>query len=288
MELKTYFAQDQFGNIIPNASVTMYLTGTDTFATGLEDANGNPLLNPFTADANAKIAVKAPNGIYDLVTASSVYTAPRMTVEFIDGQDVINAAAQVALDVITAGNSATASAASAVSSSGFATNSQTSATASAASAVNSATAEAGSENILSECQSILEAIQTATITDEVFYPNPPSDPDGTIAGLAGTTVGQGFFVVQGANVTPAFKFYQHMSDGTAQLWAQLPGQQAIDVVTALAENNVNQVATFSAIPANSVGFWMVETDETKNIGMPTFYYLRADGKRFWFAMNADN
>jgi len=280
MELKTYFAQDQFGNIIPEALITLYLVGTTTLATGLQNASGASLTNPFNADSNGKIAVKAPNGIYDLVTQSSVYTAPRMTVEFIDGQDVIAAAAQTAADVITTGNSATAAASSAASALTSKNDAANSATASAGSATNSAGSAAQSNTILTECQSVLAAIQTASITAEVFYVNPPTDPDGTIAGLAGTTAGQGFFVVQGSNVSPAFKFYQHMSDGTAALWATLPGQSAIN-------NNVNSAATFSAIPVGAVGFWAVANDETKNIG-PTFYYINASGTRYWFAMVQDN
>jgi hypothetical protein len=273
MELKTYFAQDQFGNIIPNATVTIYLTGTSTLATGLEDVSGAPLTNPFTADGNAKIAVQAPNGIYDIVTESSTYTAPRMTVQFLDGQTVIDDAAEIAAAVITTNNNV-------ILTNNYATAAGTSATNAATSATGAAGSESSSSTILTECQDILTAIQSASITDKVFYLNPPSDPDGTIAGLAGTSVGEGFFVVQGANVSPAFKFYQHMSDGTAMLYATLPGQSAIN-------NNVNAAATFASIPVGAVGFWLVANDETKNIG-PTFYYINASGTRYWFAMVRDN
>ncbi len=279
MELKTYFALDQFGNIIPDALVTMYLHGTDTLATGLEDVNGDPLTNPFNADADAKIAVQAPNAIYDIVTASSVYTAPRMTVQFIDGQDVIDAAAQTALDVITTNNNVTLSENYANSSLASANNSSASATESATSATNSAGSESQSNTILIECQNILTAIQSASVTDKVFFIDPPDDPDGTIAGMAGTTDGEGFFVSQGANANPAFKFYIHTGD-TPVLWAQLPGLSAFN-------NNVNVVDTFASIPVGANGFWLVNEDETKNIG-PTFYYIKTTGTRYWFAMVQDN
>ena len=66
MELKTYFAQDASGNIMPGATVTVYEAGTATLATGLQDESGFPLANPFTADNSAKVAFYAPDGLYDI------------------------------------------------------------------------------------------------------------------------------------------------------------------------------------------------------------------------------
>ena len=66
MELKTYFAQDASGNIIPNAQVFVYMAGTTTLASGIVDQNGAPLTNPFNADSSAAVVFAAPDGEYDV------------------------------------------------------------------------------------------------------------------------------------------------------------------------------------------------------------------------------
>ena len=66
MQLKTYFAQDASGNIIPNAQVFVYLAGTTTLASGLVDQDGAPLTNPFNADSSAAVVFAAPDGEYDV------------------------------------------------------------------------------------------------------------------------------------------------------------------------------------------------------------------------------
>ncbi|MFX3001425.1 GDSL family lipase, partial [Klebsiella pneumoniae] len=58
-----------------------------------------------------------------------------------------------------------------------------------------------------------------------FYKT-PSDPDGTIAGLAATTNGQSFRVAEGPEATAAFKTYENQ-DGVAVLQASEPGTAAI-------------------------------------------------------------
>ena len=72
MELKTYFAQDASGNIMPGAAVTVYLADTLTLATGLLDENESALTNPFNADSDAKVAFYAPDGIYDINVVSGI------------------------------------------------------------------------------------------------------------------------------------------------------------------------------------------------------------------------
>lgn len=66
MQLKTYFAQDASGNIIPNAQVFVYLAGTTTLASGIVDQDGAPLTNPFNADSSAAVVFAAPDGEYDV------------------------------------------------------------------------------------------------------------------------------------------------------------------------------------------------------------------------------
>lgn len=84
MELKTYFAQDSRGNLIPSANVSIYLTGTTTLASGLVNVSGAPLTNPFTADVSGKIQFRAPDGIYDMQVSVGSDTGARVTFQCID------------------------------------------------------------------------------------------------------------------------------------------------------------------------------------------------------------
>lgn len=66
MQLQNFYAQDVNGNIVPGAICSLFLPGTTKLATGLEDANGALLSNPFSANSNGLIQLAAPNGAYDL------------------------------------------------------------------------------------------------------------------------------------------------------------------------------------------------------------------------------
>lgn len=66
MELKNYFAQDAEGNIQANATCHLYLAGTQAYASGLQNAAGQALSNPFIAGTNGLIQFKAPDGMYSL------------------------------------------------------------------------------------------------------------------------------------------------------------------------------------------------------------------------------
>lgn len=66
MELKNFFAQDDQGNSLGEATCYLYARGTESLATGLQAANGTALANPFTSDATGLIQFAAPNGLYDL------------------------------------------------------------------------------------------------------------------------------------------------------------------------------------------------------------------------------
>lgn len=92
MELKTYFAQDASGNIMPGATVTVYEAGTATLATGLQDEAGSPLANPFTADSSAKVAFYAPDGLYDITVVGNGRTVTiRAQFVSVDGASVLRA-----------------------------------------------------------------------------------------------------------------------------------------------------------------------------------------------------
>lgn len=84
MELKTYFAQDRNGNLIPSATVTIYLAGTNTLASGLTNVSNAPLSNPFTADADGKIQFHAPDGLYDMLVALGSTQGVRVTFQCVD------------------------------------------------------------------------------------------------------------------------------------------------------------------------------------------------------------
>lgn len=70
MELKTFFAQDTSGNILPGATVTVYQADTLTLVTGLQDEDGAALSNPFSATSGGKVAFYAPDGLYDILVVS--------------------------------------------------------------------------------------------------------------------------------------------------------------------------------------------------------------------------
>jgi hypothetical protein len=69
VELKTFFAQDLQGNVIPNPTVTLYLPGTTTLASGLQNSAGASLSNPFTGGSTGQIVLAAPDGDYDMKVA---------------------------------------------------------------------------------------------------------------------------------------------------------------------------------------------------------------------------
>ncbi len=66
MELKNFFALDEEGHTLPDATCYLYERGTETLAKVLEGANGLPLNNPFTSDQQGLVQFAAPNGLYDI------------------------------------------------------------------------------------------------------------------------------------------------------------------------------------------------------------------------------
>lgn len=99
MELKTFFAQDKFGNLVPGATVTVYNAGTTNLATGLKDQSGAALSNPFNADQSGKIAYQAPNGTYDMVIGTAEGTTSRIALQFFDYQSVVDAQNQTSANL---------------------------------------------------------------------------------------------------------------------------------------------------------------------------------------------
>lgn len=103
MELKTYFAQDSAGNLIPGASVSIYYVGTTTLASGLKKADGTNLGNPFNADTSGRIQFSAPDGYYDMRVAVGSGASQVVTIQCVDYSEAKSAAeqAQNALNSIT-------------------------------------------------------------------------------------------------------------------------------------------------------------------------------------------
>ncbi|EPC04152.1 hypothetical protein L861_02235 [Litchfieldella anticariensis FP35 = DSM 16096] len=87
MEIKTFFAQNADGNVVPRALVYLYYPGTTDLVSGLEDVDGNPLGNPFKADVDGQIKVAAPNGKYD-IRVSSAELDHRVRVQFFDPENI--------------------------------------------------------------------------------------------------------------------------------------------------------------------------------------------------------
>ncbi|NWC73839.1 hypothetical protein HX823_07060 [Pseudomonas sp. P7759] len=70
MELKNFFAQDDAGNALPNATCYLYKRGTETLVTGLKNATGGNLANPFPAAGDGRVEFAAADGLYDLRVVS--------------------------------------------------------------------------------------------------------------------------------------------------------------------------------------------------------------------------
>lgn len=66
MELKNFFALDDQGNTLPDATCYLYERGSETLVKGLQGANGLALSNPFLSDQQGLVQFAAPNGLYDL------------------------------------------------------------------------------------------------------------------------------------------------------------------------------------------------------------------------------
>lgn len=88
MEYKSFRIEDLAGNAVPGATVNVYLTGTTTHATGLQNFDGGAVTSPFTADAvTGKVGFRAPNGTYDIVMVRGDFQDALYGTEFFDIED---------------------------------------------------------------------------------------------------------------------------------------------------------------------------------------------------------
>jgi len=89
MELKNYFAQDDAGNILPNAICYLYDRGTEILVKNLKAADGTALVNPFTADDKGQVSFAAANGLYDLRITKGARDS-RIRVQCLDVTEHVN------------------------------------------------------------------------------------------------------------------------------------------------------------------------------------------------------
>lgn len=87
MELKTFTATDLSGNVLATPKAYLYAPGTTTLVTGLQDASGQALSNPWDGNAFGRIVVAAPNGDYDLKIVHGNRTDTQR-VRFIDASSI--------------------------------------------------------------------------------------------------------------------------------------------------------------------------------------------------------
>lgn len=177
----------------------------------------------------------------------SAAEAKQYLIEVQQGYQDISATTQEAINAATAAEAAKAAAEAAEQ------NSSVSAVASS----ESATAAAGSA---AEAEEYKNDASEYALNKFTFYKT-PSDPDGTIAGLAATTNGQSFRVAEGPGATAAFKTYENQ-DGVAVLQASQPGTAAIT-------GTIREFPTLAAAQADA---------DAGNIPVgSTAYYRSSDG-----------
>ena len=96
MELKNFFAVDVNGNVLAGATCYLYQRGTTILVAGLQDAEGDPLSNPFTTNSDGLAQFAAQNGEYDLYITSTIrqYTIPVKCIDFSEQLDAAELAAE--------------------------------------------------------------------------------------------------------------------------------------------------------------------------------------------------
>ena len=88
MELKNFFAQDDAGNILSEATCYLYERGTENLVDGLWKPNGVALSNPFATDHKGLTQFAAANGQYDLRVVKGDRDS-RILIQFNDVTDTL-------------------------------------------------------------------------------------------------------------------------------------------------------------------------------------------------------
>lgn len=107
------------------------------------------------------------------------------------------------------------------------------------------------------------AMMAASSAGKLFFTS-PSDPDGTIAGLAATTDGQGFYVAQGAESGTSVKIYQNKA-GVAVLSGDQVGSAAVKNLYGLNATTIFSTADSAGEFAFAEKYDVVSMDDKGNI-----------------------
>ena len=105
MELKNFFAQDEAGNILSEATCYLYERGTENLVIGLLKANGTALTNPFSTNAQGLIQFSAPNGLFDLRVVKGTRDS-RLRVQCLDVKESVGEAEAAAYQAELAADAA--------------------------------------------------------------------------------------------------------------------------------------------------------------------------------------
>jgi hypothetical protein len=159
MELKNFFATDSQGNVISGATCYLYNRGTTILVTDLQDAEGDPLDNPFVTNSDGLAQFAAQNGEYDLYITSTIrqYTIPVKCIDFEEQViSVETSASSAAESAAEAADSASQAALSASDASGYASAAEASAIAAGASesAAEASAIAAGASESAAEASAI--------------------------------------------------------------------------------------------------------------------------------------
>lgn len=105
MELKSFVAQDDDGNVLNAALCHVYMRGTEMLVGGLQRPTGMPLSNPFNTDDLGQFQFAAPDGLYDLRVRKGLRDY-RIPVQFKDADAHLAAAQNAALQAENARDAA--------------------------------------------------------------------------------------------------------------------------------------------------------------------------------------
>lgn len=103
---------------------------------------------------------------------------------------------------------------------------------------------------------LLDMLNNGTVIDKTFYIT-ESDPDGTIAGIAGTSNGEVFRVPQGPD--GGFKYYTNVS-GSANQIAYLPGNGDVKALQQLIFTSTTNGILWNFVDSDGMSVFTIKTD----------------------------
>jgi len=80
-----------YGNVVSNAIITVYISGTLELATIYSDEGITPKENPFLTDENGRFEFYAPDGKYDIeVSGEGIQTYKIRDITIVDVRDAVD------------------------------------------------------------------------------------------------------------------------------------------------------------------------------------------------------